>query len=218
MTSANVIYYRVYRKGEQTPIHKYRQNVLCKDSVTDKLKALRDNEMSCDYELELVWPDEYEFPNLSRRVLLKEYLEGQIKDIWDHNPPLEPDEYKDKDYVCLDMTDNEVLAKLAEADGLYYVDIVDQYDDGYISVIHRFPEGVNSFDGGPMFWHEEPVPDYIGDLNVIQGLIDKLFIESKDDLTCRYEEILRKICGKYICRANARQRAQALYVLLREKQ
>jgi len=58
MTSANVVYYKVYRDG--TLILDDHQHLLCKNTIDEKLYSI-DNPDECT--LVTIWPDEYECPH-----------------------------------------------------------------------------------------------------------------------------------------------------------
>ena len=79
-TSANVTHYIVKDK-EGNQIAKYRQNCLCKDTVTEKLKSHIPAE---DFTITLLWPDEYEAPHYSKEMSLADYLNG-VKPEWEDN-------------------------------------------------------------------------------------------------------------------------------------
>ncbi|MEN6379239.1 MAG: hypothetical protein ABFD15_06645 [Methanofastidiosum sp.] len=75
-TSANSVYYRVYRKG--IFIEEHRQNRLCKSTIKQELAQYQPPE---DYSIILRCPDEDEKDYFSQEMLLKDYLNG-VKVPW----------------------------------------------------------------------------------------------------------------------------------------
>lgn len=76
-TSANTIYYQVYRKGSF--IDEHRQNRLCKSTIKQELAQYQPPE---DYSVILRFPDEDEADHLSYEMSLKDYLSG-VKVTWE---------------------------------------------------------------------------------------------------------------------------------------
>ena len=75
MTSANVTRYFVYNKLSGL-VGEHSQHAYCKNTITTKLKQHQPAE---DFTMRACHPDENETEHWSRRVNLKEYLEGKFK-------------------------------------------------------------------------------------------------------------------------------------------
>ena len=71
-TSANITYYIVKDKNGRI-VGEYRQNCLCKDVKTEKLKLHVPYE---DFTIILRWPDENEVDHFTEEISLKDYLNG----------------------------------------------------------------------------------------------------------------------------------------------
>jgi len=73
-TSADVTYYRVYKDNKLVKEHS--QHCLCKNTIKDHLLTYTPPE---DYTLQLLFVDEYEADHYSKKVCLKDYLDGKYK-------------------------------------------------------------------------------------------------------------------------------------------
>jgi dCMP deaminase len=73
-TSANVTYYRVYRKG--VFVKEHRQNALCKSKIHEELSQYSPVE---DFTVVVRWPDEDEADHLGEPIPLSKFLRGKQK-------------------------------------------------------------------------------------------------------------------------------------------
>jgi len=73
MTSANVVFYRVFDKDDNV-VKEYRQNIMCKSRHKDELLELKPYS---DYEIQASGLDEYESPWVNNRENLTLFLKAK---------------------------------------------------------------------------------------------------------------------------------------------